>query len=70
MRALEVFCMYTKLSINSSEIKITLVKSQIKIIVYYEPLETVERFKYLGHEAPSNNKWKEHATHASRKEIL
>ena len=66
MKALEKFCMHTKLSVNSSKTKIMLVKSQKRdkpcIMYNNEPLECVESFKYLGLEVPSNHKWNECAT--------
>mgnify|MGYP000698120891 CR=1 FL=1 len=60
--------MHTKLSVNSSKIKIMLVKSQKKdkpcaIMYNNEPLECVENFKYLGLEVPSIHRWNECATH-------
>ena len=52
MKASEILCMRTKLSVNNSKTKIMLVKSQKKdkpcIMYNNEPLECVERFKYLG----------------------
>ena len=55
--------MHRKLSVNSCKAKIMLVKSQIKdkpcIMYNNEPLDTMERFKYLGLEIPSNHRWNE-----------
>ena len=48
MRALEVFCMYTKLSINSSKTKIMLVKSQNKGKPCVMCKSWMENFKYFG----------------------
>ena len=45
--------MHTKLSVNISK---------TKIMYNNEPLECVERFKYLGFEVPSNHRWNECAT--------
>ena len=49
MKALEKFCIYTKLGVNSSKTKILLVKIQKRdkpcIIYNSEPLECVESFK-------------------------
>ena len=61
-----MFAMHRKLSVNSCKAKIMLVKSQIKdkpcIMYNNEPLDTMERFKYLGLEIPSNHRWNECAT--------
>ena len=65
-KALELFCMHTKLSVNSSQIKMMLVKNQKndKPCIRYnnEPLKCVEWFKYLALEVPSNHRWNECAT--------
>ena len=67
MKALEIFCMHTKFSVNISKTKIMLVKSQKrdKLCIMYnnEPLDCVESFKYLGLQVPSNHRWNECATH-------
>ena len=63
MRPLEEFYMHSKLSVNSSRTKIMFVKSQKEdkpyIMYNNEPLETVESFKYLGLEVPSNHRCNE-----------
>jgi hypothetical protein len=66
MKTLEMFCVHTKLNVNSCKTKIMLVKSQNKdkpcIMYKNEPLECVESFKYLGLEVPSNYRLNECAT--------
>ena len=66
MKALEEFCICTKLSVISFIMKIMLVKGQNKdnpcAIYDIEPLETMESFKYLGLKVPSNHRWNECAT--------
>ena len=60
MKALDFFCMHTKLSVNISKTNIMLVKSQERdkpcIMCNNEALECVESFKYLGLEVPSNRR--------------
>ena len=66
MRTLKECFMATKLSVDSSKTYIMLVKSHDKdnpcIMYTNEPLETMESFKYIGLEVPSNQRWKEYAT--------
>ena len=63
IRVLEKLCMHSGLSVNSSKSKIMLKKLQNKEkpckMYNNEPLESVESFKYLALEVPSNHRWNE-----------
>lgn len=67
MSVLERFCLHSGLIVNESKTKVMLVKTlndEKPCIIYNnEQLETVDSFKYLGLEVPSNHKWKDCAMH-------
>lgn len=61
MHILDIFCHCSGLQVNTDKTKVMLVKThkgvQPHITYRGEGLETVESFKYLGIEVPSNHKW-------------
>ena len=66
MNAFEEFYMYTKLTVNNSKTRTILVNSQKEdeshICILMIHFESVESFKYLDLEVPSNHKYYECAT--------